>query len=135
MVGNPHGRRIGIVFEGAAFNAVIINMTALDQNILSLPTVDVIGGQWNFVPVISLDDLEVIPQGTELSANVYLGFNLDETSIWTSGWTFQQGRWEAILPFIAAIFNGTQDTGEVLIGRGYWVFFTEDRTLIPGTTQ
>ena len=97
----------------------------------SLPTVGVTGGDWNFVSVISLDDLEDIPQGTELDADTYLGGN------WSSGWTFQQGGWQAILPNgnIANSGDDVQDTGEVWIGRGYWVFFTADGNLNPGTTQ
>jgi hypothetical protein len=109
----------GVETEGPV--TVDIQIPPLSGN-LPLPTVKVIGGQWNFVPVISLDDLEDIPQGTELEADVYLG---GEAS-WSSGWTFQQGGWEAIQPRIV---------DDVLIGRGYWVFYTADRTLTPGTTQ
>ena len=94
------------------------------------PSVTVSKG-WNFVPVITLDDLNDAKQGTVLDADTYLGFN------WTSGWTFQSSRWYHIQPdpkdVDRDIDNDSQDKGEVLVGSGYWVYFVAADNLTPGT--
>ena len=123
-----------------------------------LPTVSVRGGRWNLVPVISLlpvgSGRREIQWGTKLDADDYLGAN------WTRAFTFNQGRWISIrqgatpqcenpaapVPANAVGTCGvetapgsgeyfttpTADLADGLrIGRGYWVFFTEDGTLTP----
>ena len=44
------------------------------------PSIQVMGNQWNLVPVISLLPLEKIPMGSALDADTYLG-----TENWTEG--------------------------------------------------
>ena len=90
-----------------------------------LPTIGVKGGEWNLVPVISLDSLSDIGQFTAVDGDDYLGDD------WNKAFTFDQGVWHSVLP-------GTGDDGKpdtlddsLQIGRGYWVFFTEDGTLTP----
>ena len=121
-----------------------------------LPTIDVTGGMWNLVPVISLLPLEKIPQGSTLDADDYLGGN------WTRGYTFDRGQWVRVVPGATVVHQcdnpdqdplptvgdcGTQDPAHsgqfftrdiagqvddaVNIGRGYWVWFTADGTLTP----
>ncbi len=94
------------------------------------PSVTVSKG-WNFVPVITLDDLNDAKQGTVLDADDYLGFN------WTSGWTFQSSRWYQIQPDTKNedinLKDKAQGKGEVLVGSGYWVYFAAADTLTPGT--
>ena len=94
------------------------------------PSVTVSKG-WNFVPVITLDDLNDVKQGTVLDADDYLGFN------WTSGWTFQSSRWYQIHPDTKNedidLTDKKQGKGEVLVGSGYWVYFAAADTLTPGT--
>ena len=90
-----------------------------------LPTIPVIGGQWNLIPVLSLQPTENITQGTELDADEYLGNN------WSRAFTYDRGRWFLIVP--GADPDGDPDTVDdaVQIGRGYSVFFTRDDTEIP----
>ena len=130
------------------------------------PSIDVMGGQWNLVPVISLIPLEKLTAGVStLDADAYFGTN------WSRAFTFDRGQWEAIVPsggtadrvcenLEQGIPDGTIDgdanegacgqedglnpgeffTGDLLqaggndgvqIGRGYWVRFTEDETIVP----
>ena len=55
------------------------------------PSISVVGGQWNLVPVISLEDTANIPQGTELDADTYLG-------AFDSAFTLSRNRWVPIGP-------------------------------------
>ena len=91
------------------------------------PTIPVKANVWNLVPVISLLPLDEVPQGTVLDGDDYLGLGT-----WSRAWTFDRGRWFSIPP------EQTPDTGDavdngVQIGRGYWVLFTTDGILTPGT--
>ena len=122
------------------------------------PTIPVMGGEWNLVPVISLLPPQRITQGTEFDANGYLGPAAD----WTRAWTFSQGGWTAVSPGatrqcvsastgdVTAACGSSVTVGNVTltdltvatpnslddglqVGRGYWVLFTKDGFLSPGT--
>ena len=121
-----------------------------------LPSIDVKGNQWNLVPVISLLPLEKTPQDSTLDADDYLGGNWTRAFTFDVGkW---QRRIPATdihqcsnpdqADAAANIGDcGTQDPGNsgefftvnigdqsddfVQIGRGYWVWFTEDDTITP----
>ncbi len=94
------------------------------------PTVMVNQG-WNFVPVITLDDINVINDQPVMDADAYLGFG------WTSGWTFFNSRWTSIAPDPKNdnlnCDNDAQESGEVHIGRGYWVYYEGASSLNPGS--
>ena len=108
-----------------------------------LPTVDVEGGIWNLVPVMSAHAVERIPHGTERDADRYFGDN------WTKAFTFDRGQWKLLRPGVnpQCVDPSTGNSGDcggpfteptpdtlndaVQIGRGYWVFFTADGTLTP----
>jgi hypothetical protein len=56
-----------------------------------LPFIRVVGDEWNLVPVISLEELESIPQNTEVDADDYLGK-------FVTAFTFEANRWIKITP-------------------------------------
>ncbi len=97
---------------------------------LSPPTVTVSQG-WNFVPVTTLDDINVISAQSVMDADAYLGFG------WTSGWTFSNNRWSSILPDPRNdnfdLCSTDLQSGEVQIGRGYWVYYEGAGSLNPGS--
>ena len=97
---------------------------------LSPPTVTVSQG-WNFVPVTTLDDINVINDQDVMDADAYLGFG------WTSGWTFSNNRWTSILPDPRNdnfdLCSNELQSGEVQIGRGYWVYYEGAGSLNPGS--
>ena len=94
------------------------------------PTV-VVNQGWNFVPVITLDDINKINDQSVMDADAYLGFG------WTSGWTFSNNRWTSIAPDPRDdnldCSNDRQESGEVHIGRGYWVYYEGAASLNPGS--
>ena len=118
-----------------------------------LPSIAVMGGQWNLVPVISLLPLGEIPQGTEVDANDYLGGN------WLRAFTFAGGQWHRIVKGTTPDCIAVEEVAEVVvttavgdpiacdddnaaqtpltlrdalqIGRGYWVWFTTDDRIVP----
>ena len=140
--------------RASASVTVEIDIPALGAQRL-LPSIDVMGNTWNLVPVISLLPLEKIPQGSTLDADNYLGTN------WTRAFTFERGQWRGVVtnlgvthicgnpdqtpvttgdcgaqdPANAGEFftedEGAQTDDAVDIGRGYWVWFTEDGTITP----
>ncbi len=97
---------------------------------LAPPTVTVNQG-WNFVPVTTLDDINVITAQSVMDADAYLGFG------WTSGWTFSNNRWTSIAPDPRNdnfdLCNNELQSGEVQIGRGYWVYYEGAGSLNPGS--
>lgn len=97
---------------------------------LAPPTVTVNQG-WNFVPVTTLDDINVIDDQSVMDADAYLGFG------WSSGWTFYNNRWTSILPDPRDnnfdLCNSELQSGEVAIGRGYWVYYEGAGSLNPGS--
>ena len=120
-----------------------------------LPTIPVVGGQWNLVPVVSIlplgSGVDEVQQGTKLTGDAYLSTN------WSRAFTFDRGQWFSVrkgavpqcdnpgaaggtgvcntsggLPAGQAFTVSTTDlTDGVQIGRGYWVFFTANDTLVP----
>lgn len=94
------------------------------------PTVMVNQG-WNFVPVITLDDINKINDQSVMDADAYLGFG------WTSGWTFSNNRWTSIAPDPRNdnfdLCNSELQSGEVIIGKGYWVYYEGAGSLNPGS--
>jgi len=90
-----------------------------------LPSIEVTGGQWNLVPVISLLANDVIPQGTELDVDSYLGAG------WTVAFTFDRGVWQRIIPAQNPDANSATLTDAVQTGRGYWVYYTANGRLTP----
>ena len=97
---------------------------------LAPPTVTVNQG-WNFVPVTTLDDINVINDQSVMDADAYLGFG------WTSGWTFSNNRWTSIAPDPRNdnfnLCTAALESGEVAIGRGYWVYYEGAGSLNPGS--
>ena len=94
------------------------------------PTVMVSQG-WNFVPVITLDDINLIKAQPVMDADAYLGFG------WTSGWTFSNNRWTSIAPDPRNdnfdLCTAALESGEVTIGKGYWVYYEGAGSLNPGS--
>jgi len=90
-----------------------------------LPTISVTGGEWNLVPVISLLGIDAIPQGTEVDVDVYLG------STWSVAFTFDRGQWHRIAPAQDKDDDALTLNDAVQIGRGYWVFYTSNSTIVP----
>ena len=94
------------------------------------PTV-VVNQGWNFVPVITLDDINKINDQRVMDADAYLGFG------WTSGWTFSNNRWTSILPDPRNdnfnLCTEALESGEVQIGKGYWVYYEGAGSLNPGS--
>ena len=142
--------------RASASVTVEIDIRALGAQQL-LPSIDVTGKTWNLVPVISLLPLEKIPQSSTLDADNYLGANWTRAFTFERGqWrgvvpnpgaanvhqcdnpdqtevTF--GACGAQDPNNAGEFFTADRTGQtddaVEIGRGYWVWFTEDDTITP----
>ncbi len=94
------------------------------------PTVVVKQG-WNFVPVITLDDINVVNDQPVMDADAYLGFG------WSSGWTFSNNRWTSIAPDPRNdnfdLCESALQSGEVTIGKGYWVYYEGAASLNPGS--
>jgi hypothetical protein len=89
-----------------------------------LPFISVHGGQWNLVPVISLEALGDITQGTEIDADDYLGS-------FRTAFTYETGQWVKISAGVAPDNNSATLTDSVQEGRGYWVFYDTTSTLTP----
>ena len=89
------------------------------------PTIPVIGGEWNYVPVISLLSLEQIPAGTELDADGYLGTD------WSRAFTFDRGQWVSIAPGQTPDGDPITPGDAVQIGKGYVALFTTDHVITP----
>ena len=89
-----------------------------------LPEIAVEPG-WNLVPVVSILPLGAgageVQFGTPVDSNEYLGTH---GVTWSRGFTFDIGNWTSVPP-------GGVGGGEVEVGRGYWVFFLADSTLVP----
>ncbi|MCE2404870.1 MAG: hypothetical protein J4F43_06905 [Dehalococcoidia bacterium] len=80
------------------------------------PSIQVKGNQWNLIPVISLLPLERIPMGSALDADTYLG-----SETWSRGFTFDRGRWVAVVPNEDAVHqcnNPNAETKTVTTGVG-----------------
>ncbi|MCE2466249.1 MAG: Ig-like domain-containing protein [Dehalococcoidia bacterium] len=94
------------------------------------PTVEVKQG-WNFVPVTTLDDINIINDQPVMDADAYLGFG------WSSGWTFSNNRWTSIAPDPRNdnfdLCTSALESGEVTIGKGYWVYYEGASSLNPGS--
>ena len=95
------------------------------------PTIPVVGGQWNLVPVISLAPIGTaageIQEGVELGVRDFFGAN------WTKAFTFDKGEWIGIKNTGDAPDDVATTLGDAAqIGRGYWVLFTKDDNITPG---
>ncbi len=88
------------------------------------PYIAVTGGQWNLLPVISLEPVDAgAAPGTEIDADAYLG---DFRTAF--GWNGRS--WSKIDPDPAGDERLT--TGPtVKIGMGYWVLYDEDAIITP----
>ena len=88
------------------------------------PYIAVSGGQWNLLPVISLEPVDVgAAPGTEIDADSYLG---DFRTAF--GWNGSS--WAKIDPDPAG--DDRLTTGKkVKIGMGYWVLYDEDAIITP----
>ena len=75
----------------ATVNVSIPSQIDPDAVLPEPPSISVVGGQWNLVPVISLEDTANIPQGTELDVDTYLG-------AFDSAFTLSRNRWVPIGP-------------------------------------
>ena len=121
-------------------HAYFVNSTATlpvpiempDQDSFRPPPEIAVPSGWNLVPVISIlplgaaDDGSEVQFGTEIDSDVYLGAH---GTTWSRGFTFELGRWANVLPGDDEGIAG--DGGIVEVGRGYWVFFLTDKTLVP----
>ena len=110
-----------------------------------LPSIRVMGGEWNLVPVLSLGSIsdatagEGAKAGTLVDADAYLGnFQV------AFGW--DEGRWNRIDPDPVAS-DGSHLTNDITVeenstaaaegddplkvGMGYWVLYTEDAFIVP----
>ena len=88
------------------------------------PYIAVTGGQWNLLPVISLEPVDAgAAPGTEIDADAYLG---DFRTAF--GWNGRS--WSKIDPDPAG--DDRLTTGQtVKIGMGYWVLYDEDAIITP----
>ena len=88
------------------------------------PYIAVTGGQWNLLPVISLEPVDAgAAPGTEIDADAYLG---DFRTAF--GWNGRS--WSKIDPDPAG--DDRLTTGPtVKIGMGYWVLYDEDAIITP----
>ena len=88
------------------------------------PYIAVTGGQWNLLPVISLEPVDAgAAPGTEIDADTYLG---DFRTAF--GWNGRS--WSKIDPDPAGEDRLT--TGpKVKVGMGYWVLYDEDAIITP----
>lgn len=102
------------------------------------PTIAVIAGEWNLVPVISLAPIAIagtplastadIQEGTELDVDNYFGL-----ATWSKAFTFGHGQRIGISPNQAAPDNNVTTISDAAqIGRGYWVLYTTNTNLTPG---
>ncbi len=133
------GAFVGDLTEIDASHAYGVESTGSVKVTIAIPNVSgavapptvVVNQGWNFVPVITLDDINKINDQSVMDADAYLGFG------WTSGWTFYNNRWTSIAPDPRDdnlnCDNDTQESGEVHIGRGYWVYYEGAASLNPGS--
>ena len=81
------------------------------------PVVNIVTG-WNFVPVLDLTgDLEAGATSTATGAGSYTASLEDVARIWT--FNTISNRWVDVT------------TGDMAIGRGYWLYSRESGTLVP----
>jgi hypothetical protein len=133
------GAFVGDLTEIDASHAYGVESTGSVKVTIAIPNVSgavapptvVVNQGWNFVPVITLDDINKINDQSVMDADAYLGFG------WTSGWTFSNNRWTSIAPDPRDdnlnCDNDRQESGEVHIGRGYWVYYEGAASLNPGS--
>ena len=90
------------------------------------PYIAVSGGQWNLLPVISLEAVDGgAAAGTEIDADAYLG---DFRTAF--GWNGRN--WAKIDPDPAGDDRLTEGEGPtVKVGMGYWVLYDEDAIITP----
>ena len=90
------------------------------------PYIAVSGGQWNLLPVISLEPVDKgAAPGTEIDADAYLG---DFRTAF--GWNGRN--WAKIDPDPAGDDRLTEGEGPtVKVGMGYWVLYDEDAIITP----
>ena len=90
------------------------------------PYIAVSGGQWNLLPVISLEPVDKgAAPGTEIDADAYLG---DFRTAF--GWNGRS--WAKIDPDPAGDDRLTEGEGPtVKVGMGYWVLYDEDAIITP----
>ncbi len=117
---------------------VEINISAAEQTAV-LPSIAVMGGEWNLVPVLSLGSITSkvagsgAAPGTLIDADAYLGdFQV------AFGW--ENGRWHRIDPDPASdadrLENDVDTPAEsgddpLKVGMGYWVLYTDDAYIVP----
>ena len=119
---------------------VEIDIPRTSQQVV-LPNIAVKGGEWNLVPVLSLGDVDDktagrgAAPGTKIDADAYLG-NFQTAFGW------QNGSWMRIDPDpttgsaaetrLENDITGTEDSDDpLLVGRGYWVLYTENAFIVP----
>ena len=106
-----------------------------------LPSIQVKGGEWNLLPVLSLGRIDSneagsgAAPGTKVDADAYLGdFQI------AFGW--DRGNWTRISPDPTTgdaavgrlkndIAEDAEDADPIQVGRGYWVLYTEDAFIVP----
>ena len=89
------------------------------------PYIAVSGGQWNLLPVISLEPVDVgAAPGTEIDADSYLG---DFRTAF--GWNGRS--WAKIDPDPSTKTDRLTDGASVKVGMGYWVLYDEDAIITP----
>ena len=89
------------------------------------PYIAVSGGQWNLLPVISLEPVDGgAAPGTEIDADVYLG---DFRTAF--GWNGRS--WAKIDPDPSTKTDRLSDGASVKVGMGYWVLYDEDAIITP----
>ena len=89
------------------------------------PYIAATGGQWNLLPVISLEPVDGgAAPGTEIDADAYLG---DFRTAF--GWNGRN--WSKIDPDPANKADRLTDGEPVKVGMGYWVLYDEDAIITP----
>ena len=89
------------------------------------PYIAVSGGQWNLLPVISLEPVDKgAAPDTDIDADAYLG---DFRTAF--GWNGRS--WAKIDPDPSTKIDRLTDGASVKIGMGYWVLYDEDAILTP----
>ena len=106
------------------FESIEVEVVQLGAGAAIPPSITLVAG-WNLVPVVNVSgdaagvDVDGVTDGIQLDADAYFG-----STSWVTAYTWdtQAEQWVKVLP-------GTFK--QVTVGKGYWVYVTEDGILVP----
>ena len=109
---------------------VEIDIPRLGSSVPSL--LEIPAGEWALVPVISLEDVETIPQGTAVDAAGYLGDFRAAFRFFRTGVQTLESDEDADVEV-----GNTDGVDEPIVrmGEGYWVLYDEAQLLVPVTAD